>query len=319
MAKYSVLTDDSSKIDKLVNETDKSSVIINRFGCEVIGYRIYDKQKGGELLLLVRDGQTGKPKSGWKSHAPILFPIVGGIKNDTSYLGNKVIRSRGNHGFARHSWFSLVNKSTNNKAKLHYRLSADEETKKYYPFNIQIDMTYELSGNDLTVIFSIMNIEDSEDIYYCFGWHPGFRTPSIDGLGSKEECQILFKKGTYRKYHNNEHCRLTGETSEIELDGELKRTEEELEATIMLEIDDPNNRICTLYDPAAEFKIEVDFKDFPHLGLWSEPGYKFICIEPWQGMDDHEEQEPFDKKVGIVKLSPGNIDKRSIIVKPCFT
>jgi len=318
MAEYSVLIDDSSKIDKLINETDKSSVIINRFGAEVIGYRIFDNERGIELPLLHRDGLTEKPESGWKSHAPILFPIVGGIKNDKSYLGDKIITSRGNHGFARHSWFTLIDKYTDSKAGLHYRLTADEETKKYYPCNVQIDMIYELVGSELTAVFSIMNTEEDEDIYYCFGWHPGFRTPVIEGFGNKEECQILFKKGTYRKYHNNEYCRLTDQTSEIELDGELKRTEEELEATIMLEIDEPNNRVCTLYDPAANFKIEVDFKEFPHLGLWSEPGYNFICIEPWQGMDDHEEQEPFDQKVGIAKLPPGEIDKRSITVKTYF-
>ena len=318
MALYSVIIDNSSKIDKLINETDKSSVLINRFGGEVIGYRIYDKNRKKEIPLLYRDGLAEKPESGWKNHATILFPIVGGIKNNKSYLGDKVITSRGYHGFARHSTFSIVEKNTDNKASLHYRLSANEETKQFYPFNFQLDLEYQLIGHNLKVIFSITNTEKNQDIYYCFGWHPGFKTPVIDGLGTKEECQILFKKGIYRKYHNNEHCRLTGETSEIKLDGELKRTEKELEATIMLEIDDPNNRVCTVYDPIANIKIEVDFREFPHLGLWSEPGYNFICVEPWQGMDDHEEQESFDKKMGIVKLLPKKVDRRSVTVRPFF-
>jgi len=318
MAEYSILTDESLQIDKIINESDKSSIIINRFGGELIGYRIYDKNRGKELPLLYRDGLAEKPSSGWKNHATVLFPIVGGLKNNKSYLGDKVISSRGNHGFPRHSTFSLVGQDTNDKASLHYRLSADEEIKVYYPFNFEFDIIYQLSGNDITVIISIKNTEEVDDIYYCFGWHPGFKTPVIDGLGSKAECQILLKKGKYRKYHNNEYCRLTGETSEFELDGALERTEEELEATIMLEIDEPNNRICSIYDPAAKLKIEVDFKEFPHLGFWSEPGYNFICVEPWQGMDDHEEQEPFDKKVGVVKLPPGEVDRRSITVRPYF-
>ena len=316
MAVYSVLTDEETHIDKLVNESGKSSVIINRIGGEVIGYRIYDEKREKELPLLVRDGITEKPAEGWKNHAPILFPIVGGIKGDKSYLGETLITSRGNHGFTRHSKFELVEKDTSDKALLHYRLNADEETGKYYPFDFQMDVTYQLKGNDLTVFFEIANKEKERDIYYCFGWHPGFRTPVIEGVGSKLDCQILLNKGVYRKYQNNEHCRLTGETSELEIDGAVSWTEEELELTIMLEIDDRDKRVCTLYDPASGIKIEVEFKDFPHLGLWSEKGNDFICIEPWQGMDDHEEQEPFDKKVGIVKLSPGGVDKRTITVKP---
>lgn len=318
MAQYSVKTDDNSLIDKLINETDKSSVTINRFGGEIIGYRILDRNKNAELGLLYRDGLAKKPQDGWKNHATILFPIVGGLKNKKSRLGDKVISSRGNHGFARHSTFELVGQGTDGKAVLHYRLTPNDEIRGYYPFNFQLDITYQLTGNDLTTIFAITNTEKDQDIYFCFGWHPGFKAPVIDGRGSKADCQILFKKGTYRKYHNNEDCRLTGETSQIKLDGALEWTEDELEATIMLEIDEPDNRICTLYDAAAGIKIEVDFKELPHLGLWSEPGYNFICIEPWQGMDDHEQQEPFDKKVGVVRLAPGKTEQRSVTVRPTF-
>ena len=316
MAVYSILTDEETHIDKLVNESGKSSVIINRFGGEVIGYRIYDEKREKELPLLVRDGIREKPAEGWKNHATILFPIVGGIKGDKSYLEDTLITSKGYHGFARHSTFELVEKDTSDKALLRYRLSANEETRKYYPFDFQMDITYQLKGNDLTVLFEMANKEKEKDIYFCIGWHPGFRTPVIESVGSKTDCQILLNKGVYRKYHNNEHCRLTGETSELEIDGAVSWTEEELELTIMLEIDDRDKRVCTLYDPASDIKIEVEFKDFPHLGLWSERGNDFICIEPWQGMDDHEEQEPFDKKAGIVKLSPGEVDKRVITVKP---
>ena len=67
MAVYSILTDEDTHIDKLVNESGKSSVIINRFGGEVIGYRIYDEKIEKELPLLVRDGITEKPAEGWKN------------------------------------------------------------------------------------------------------------------------------------------------------------------------------------------------------------------------------------------------------------
>jgi len=84
----------------------------------------------------------------------------------------------------------------------------------------------------------------------------------------------------------------------------------------MFGIDDPEMRHVTLEDPISRVSIRVEFPDFPHLGLWANQGEEYICIEPWQGMDDHEEQEPFDRKLGIVKLEPGCKDKRTITVTP---
>ncbi len=75
-------------------------------------------------------------------------------------------------------------------------------------------------------------------------------------------------------------------------------------------------RQVTLEDPAAKVSIKVEFPEFPHLGFWSEPGYEFICIEPWQGMDDHEDQQPFDLKIGMMQLAPGGKDIRTIKVTP---
>lgn len=155
-------------------------------------------------------------------------------------------------------------------------------------------------------------------MYYCFGWHPGFGTPFLQGRGKKRDCRLVLPAGQIRKYHNNEHCRLTGETSMIAIDGPLEWTEEGLELTYMYEIDDPEKRTVTLEDPNSRVSVKMDFPEFPHLGFWSEPGDDFICIEPWQGMDDHEEQENFDQKVGVVKLEAGSVDRRTITLAPMF-
>jgi galactose mutarotase-like enzyme len=320
VATYSVQLDEKTGLDRLVNEIDKASVLINRYGCEVIGYRVFDSHPRNEreIPLLYRDGQIAAPSSGWESHATVLFPVVGGLKNNRSRLDDHVITSPGGHGFARLSTFIVVRSETNAQAAIHYRLSANAATKRFYPFEFQLDITYTLRDSDLTATFAVRNLEKAQDLYFCLGWHPGFRTPAIDGLGTKMGCPVLFKKGTYRKYLVNANCELLGKTQEIQLDGAIQTTEEELQGTILLEIDDPRLRTCTVRDPLAGLDIEVDFGDFPHLGLWSDVGYNFICIEPWQGMDDHAEQETFDKKVGVVRLAPGGMDQRSATVRPRF-
>ena len=314
MSSYKVEIDNERKIDLLVNEETGSSVMIDRMGCEVIGYRVKDSS-GREIGLMYRDSQPEKPARGWKNHATILFPIVGGLKNNQSKLGSEVIKSPGNHGIARHSLFPLVETSHQDRAVARYRLRANDYTCEYYPFDFQLDLIYTLEDNILSVTFEISN-PGSIPLHYCFGWHPGFRTPVIPGVGKKGECRLVFPAGKIRKYQNNEHCRLTGETSMIDVGGPLEWTEEELEATLMYEIDDPVLRTVTLEDPASGVSIRVDFPEMPHLGFWSEPGDEFICIEPWQGMDDREDQEPFDEKVGVVMLVPGGKDMRTIKVTP---
>ena len=84
----------------------------------------------------------------------------------------------------------------------------------------------------------------------------------------------------------------------------------------MLEIADKANRTCTLYNPKLERGVKVDFTDFPHFGLWANEGENYFCLEPWQGMDDHEEQEPFDQKVGVVKLKPGESIEKTARITP---
>lgn len=115
---------------------------------------------------------------------------------------------------------------------------------------------------------------------------------------------------------HNEYCRLTGGTSAIHTDKPLEWTEEELYGTLLFGADNPDLRSITLEDPASGLSIKVDFRDFANLGLWSEPGQEYICIEPSQGFDDHEEQEAFDKKIGVVRLEPGGQDVRTVRVTP---
>lgn len=319
MGSFSVEHQESEGLDTLIDESAGSRAVINRYGCDLIGYRIKHPKTGQELPLMWRDSQAEPPAEGWKSHATVLFPVVGGLKNNESKLGDTVISSRGNHGFPRHSTFELVGTDTDGRASAHYRLLPNDEIRGYYPFDFVFELEFALKGVDLSVTFTITNPSDSEPLYYCFGWHPGFAAPLIHGQGKKMDCKLILADGTIRKYHNNAECRLTGETSEIQVGGPISTTEEELEATLMYEIDDPSMRWVTYEDPAAGVQIKVDFPEFPHLGFWSEPGNEFLCIEPWQGMDDHEDQEPFDQKVGVVKLAPKGVDRRTIEVTPSFS
>ncbi len=67
----------------------------------------------------------------WSRHAPILFPIVGRLKNDQyKYQGQTYHLPQ--HGFARDQEFIVSEQSTE---KISFLLKSSPDTKQNYPFD----------------------------------------------------------------------------------------------------------------------------------------------------------------------------------------
>lgn len=65
--------------------------------------------KGAELQSVIKDGTEylcQGDSAVWSGRAPVLFPIVGGLKGGTYTYGGKSY-SLSNHGFARGSMFDV--------------------------------------------------------------------------------------------------------------------------------------------------------------------------------------------------------------------
>lgn len=97
------------------------------------------RAQGGELIALSdADGQAlwhGGPD--WSRHAPVLFPIVGRLTDDTLIHQGRSYRLT-QHGFARDSLFTWVGRSAE-RAVLELRESP--ETLAIYPFRFVLQMT----------------------------------------------------------------------------------------------------------------------------------------------------------------------------------
>jgi galactose mutarotase-like enzyme len=53
-------------------------------------------------------------------------------------------------------------------------------------------------------------------------------------------------------------------------------------------------------------RLRISFDDAPYLGVWSKPGARFICIEPWHGITDPEGfAGDFMQKPGVRVLKGG--------------
>ncbi len=53
--------------------------------------------------------------------------------------------------------------------------------------------------------------------------------------------------------------------------------------------------------------MHVDFGGAPCLGVWAKPGAKYVCIEPWYGIDDRfNAAHDFPHKEQILSLAPSS-------------
>ena len=108
----------------------------------------------------------------WGKSSPVLFPIVGALKNDIyRFEGKEYTLPR--HGFARDREF-IVEKSEENS--ITFLLTHDENTLKVYPFKFEFRLIYSLENNSLNVTYSVRNMGENK-MYFSVGGHPAFAVP----------------------------------------------------------------------------------------------------------------------------------------------
>ena len=284
---------------------------IRRLGCEVIGLTWHHREHG-DIPLLWRNDHIEAPERGWKNHATILFPIVGGLHDLASRTtdGTAVAFKRG-HGFARESEFSLIQAAGDEESfVLRYRLEASDRTMLFYPWRFRLEILYRLSATGLEQAMTVSNV-DERPMPFQLGWHPGFNAPLLGG--TKAGCHLELPAGQAVRMLNDDECFITGEKQVETLQGDFAFNEQDLERTYMFDFEGfvpPERRVVGLFDEDRRVGVRVHFGDYPHLGLWSNADAGFICIEPWQGMDDSVVQEPFDRKFGMVVLPAMENDTR---------
>src|SRR4051812_28058769 len=108
----------------------------------------------------------------WPKKSPVLFPIVGTIKNDTYYYQDKEY-SLTRHGFARETDFLLTAQTS---TTLQFTLQSNEITYTKYPFSFRFDVLYSLEADKLQVTYKITNT-GNDKMYFSVGGHPAFALP----------------------------------------------------------------------------------------------------------------------------------------------
>lgn len=242
---------------------------------------------GGELSSIIKkqtctEYMWNADEKYWKRTSPVLFPIVGSLKNKEFIYEGKSY-PMGQHGFARDMEFVLKSQTDE---ELWFSLKADDETKEKYPFVFCLELGYCLKGNKLTVLWRVIN-EDSKEMYFSIGGHPAFMCP----LNEKEEQTDYYI--AFDTENDLEYSVLNGKGL-VAIEGEVLSTKggmlpiaADLFDRDALVIEGKQAKKVSLCGSDKKPYLSVSF-DSPLFGLWSPAGKHapFICIEPWYGRCD---------------------------------
>jgi galactose mutarotase-like enzyme len=236
--------------------------------------------KGAELISLQHSETKreyiweGNPEF-WGKHSPILFPIVGTLKNN-SYQYKDKIYTLPRHGFARDFDFQLVTEETD---KVVFSLQDNESTFNIYPFHFELQLIYTLQNSALIITYKVIN-NSAKTMPFSIGGHPAFALKN-----QFENYSLQFESAEKLISYQLENDLLSSKTLEIELkNNQLPLTYSlfENDALVFKSLQSKQIQILENNAPILNFK----FNDFPHFGIWTKINAPFICLEPWLGYAD---------------------------------
>lgn len=214
----------------------------------------------------------------WGKHSPILFPIVGSLKNN-SFHHNETEYHLSRHGFARDMEFELI-EATENSAT--FTLQSSAETVKVYPFEFELQIIYTLDKNNLSIAYNVFNKGKSR-MPFSIGAHPAFALRN-----QFENYAIAFEKKESLDYYLLENDLTSNKTKKLEVHNKQVPLAYELFEDDALIFKTIKSKSVTILENENPF-LRVHFEDFPSLGIWTKMKAPFICIEPWFGYADTTE------------------------------
>lgn len=260
----------------------KSYVLSN----DVISIEV--REKSAELISLKKKENkqeylwNADPKFwGWTS--PVLFPIVGSVKNgEYHYQGQTYQMAQ--HGFARRREFTLVSLTDN---EIWMGLEEDEDSLKEYPFHFRLEIGYRLEGASVEVMWKVMNKEDGP-MYFSIGGHPALLCPPA-GVEKRTDCYLGFdteKEVLQYVMVEPGTGRISDKLHSLQLDDGVHRITEGMFDYDALIFENYQVQSAYLAGPDGKPYIRMKTKS-PLMAFWSpKEEAPFICFEPWFGRAD---------------------------------
>ncbi len=256
-------------------------------------------EMGAELQSIIKNGKQylwiGEPDI-WEMHAPLIFPICGGLKDGKfSYNGKEYTMPK--HGYAMNTLFEVEKIGNTSLTLLH---TSNEETLKCYPFTYEFRVIYDLLDDGIKITYDIKNKSEGE-MYFSIGSHESYYTP--EGI---EDYDIIFpEKETL------DSCTLYGNyvtdvTVPIMKNSNVLPLYEKYFFTSALIFKGLRSRSATLRNRKTGRFVHIDFPNKPYFNIWHKPNSPYICLEPWAGTPDSPDVSgKIEEKEGINRIPVG--------------
>ncbi|GGG97758.1 aldose 1-epimerase [Polaribacter pacificus] len=264
-------------------------------------------ESNGAEIRSLKNKMTGEEyiwqidKTIWGSSSPVLFPAIGKIKSGkVVYKGKSyempkhgIVRNNNNLSFKQHG-----------VSKCCFTLKSSVTTLKQYPFKFIFSIEYVLLENRLKMLYHIEN-KDMVPIFFACGGHTAYAC-HINDTHKLSDYVIEFPS------------QLSLKANQLGSSGLLTKNKKNIESidnTLSLSDTLFNNDALVFSNLSCDWirlrqknkrkGIKIHFSDFPNLALWSKPSADFVCIEPWLGLPDQEDESiELTKKTNYKSIEP---------------
>ncbi len=213
-----------------------------------------------EILYLDQE-RFQDPSLSVRGGIPILFPICGNLPNN-HYTHNQQTYTLQQHGFARELPWQVIDQQTESNASLTLRLNSTAATKALYPFDFQVDFTYQLQGNTLTIQQRYTNLS-TERMPFSTGLHPYFWVKDKSQLSFEIPASLFQDQKTLAVHPFEDNFDFT----QPEIDAAFKSVK---------------HHSASFTDSQRRFTLTLQYSDeYSTLVFWTLADKDYICLEPW--------------------------------------
>lgn len=273
-------------------------------------------EKGAELQSVIRKDLKQEylwnaDPAFWAKTSPVLFPIVGTLKDGTyTYKGKNY--TLGRHGFARDNMFSITEQTN---SRIVFTLTDTEHTLPVYPFNFRFSVIYTIQDDVLTVQYLVENMGE-ETMYFSVGAHPAFKVPLEDGLQYEDYYLAFSEKEDTNLWPLSDNGLIERRSVPYLQQADKLPLHHPLFYKDALVFKHLTSTAMTLKSDKGTRGLEMNFEGFPFMGIWAAKDADFVCIEPWCGIADHVNASgELSEKEGIYALMSGQSFERKWSVR----
>ena len=261
---------------------------------------------GAQLQSITAAGGTEYLWSGdpayWPSRAPILFPYVGRLTDDTYTCDGRAYQMT-RHGFARRTEFSVL---TQGKDHITLYMEDSEESRKLYPFAFRFDVSYVLEGSTLVIVYAVES-RDGRTMFFGLGGHPGFRVPLEEGRAFTDYRLTFAQPCQPWQVLMSENYMISGREAPYPLENgvdlPLRHDLFDRDAIILKHF----ARSVTLSAGEGTRGLTLSCPRMRYLGIWHQPktDAPYVCLEPWVSLPCREGVvEDLSQQFDLVSLEP---------------